>query len=116
MDNAKHTNGNWLADAAQILKGKGIIKRDKDIADMTGYSKESVSNMLSGRTAISNKFKTKFEEIFGKEVIPESDNESLSVKDLQAKYILRLERTVELLEDVNKLLREDNERLRKKGD
>lgn len=61
-------NENWLVIAIRKLKAEGIIIRDKEVADMTGYSKEAISNMLSGNTAISKKFETKFREVFKKEI------------------------------------------------
>jgi SOS-response transcriptional repressor LexA len=65
VDNSKTVNENWLVLAIRKLKADKIIERDKDVADRTGYSKEAISNMKSGRDAISHKFQTKFETEFG---------------------------------------------------
>lgn len=66
-------NENWLVLAVRKLKAEGRIVRDKEVADETGYSKESISNMLSGRSAVSEKFKRKFEEVYGKRNIVSED-------------------------------------------
>jgi len=53
-----------IAAAVQFLYGKGIIKKDKDIADRTGYNKATVSSYISGRTTPSADFIAAFEKAF----------------------------------------------------
>lgn len=53
-----------ITQAVQYLYGKGIIKKDKDIADNTGYNKATVSSYISGRTRPSRDFLEKFEKVF----------------------------------------------------
>lgn len=55
---------NTLASAVQYLYGKGIIKKDKDIADKTGYNKATVSSYLSGKIPPSEGFIKTFEKVF----------------------------------------------------
>lgn len=50
--------------AVQYLYGQGVVKRDKDIADKTGYNKSTVSSYISGRTKMSADFQTQFERVF----------------------------------------------------
>lgn len=64
VDKRESVNENWLGKAARYLKGHGVIETNKDIADGTGYSPESISNMISGRVPISDKFKEKFTKEF----------------------------------------------------
>src|SRR5690242_8652352 len=59
-------NENWFAKSVRYLKGTGIISTDKEVADRTGYSPESISNMISGRVPVSEKFNLKFNAEFGK--------------------------------------------------
>lgn len=93
-------NENWLALAVKKLKAQGVIEQDKDVADRTGYSAGSVSNMLSGRSEISHKFKVKFEKVFGtfEEIMgtaPE-DTGSPHTLNLSRKYIQALEAQIEV--------------------
>lgn len=53
-----------IASAVQYLYGKGIITKDKDIADKTGYNKATVSSYISGRTIPSADFIAAFEKTF----------------------------------------------------
>lgn len=53
-----------LSHAVQYLYGKGLIKRDKEIADKTGYNKATVSSYLSGKIAPSQSFIESFEKVF----------------------------------------------------
>lgn len=53
-----------IANAVQYLYGKGIIKKDKDIADKTGYNKSTVSSFITGHTKASLPFIQKFEKAF----------------------------------------------------
>lgn len=62
-------NENWLAEAIRYLKGASVISSDKQIAEATGYSPQSISNMASGKVNISFKFKTKFEYVFGQYLV-----------------------------------------------
>lgn len=54
-----------LQHAIQYLKGKGVIKRDGDIAQKTGYNKSTVSSYIGGRTIPSENFLHKFESVYG---------------------------------------------------
>ncbi len=54
-----------LIAAVQHLYGKGIVKKDKDIADKTGYNKASVSSYLSGNVKASENFVKKFQQVYG---------------------------------------------------
>jgi transcriptional regulator with XRE-family HTH domain len=93
VDKVDNTNENWLTIAVRKLKAEGVITRDKQVADMTGYSKEAVSNMLSGRTAISQKFKTKFYETFN---LSEDGGANKTSLELAQKLIGQLERELTL--------------------
>lgn len=46
------------------LKGKGVIRRDNDIADAIGYAKSVISGYKSGNAKISSDFKKKFENFY----------------------------------------------------
>lgn len=50
--------------AVRWLKGRGLIDKDKDIGDKTGYRKSTVSGYVKGRIVASSDFRTKFEEAF----------------------------------------------------
>lgn len=50
--------------AVQYLYGKGIIKKDIDIANKTGYNKSTVSSYISGRIEPSQDFVQAFEKSF----------------------------------------------------
>lgn len=50
--------------AVRWLKGRGIVNKDKDIADKTGYKKSTVSGYISGKIDASSDFRKKFEEVF----------------------------------------------------
>jgi len=53
-----------LNKAVQYLYGKGIITKDKDIADKMGYNKATVSSYLSGNAKASSEFQKNFEKAF----------------------------------------------------
>ena len=53
-----------LNKAVQYLYGKGIITKDKDIADRMGYNKATVSSYLSGNAKASSEFEKNFEKAF----------------------------------------------------
>lgn len=55
---------NALASAVQYLYGKGIIKKDKDISDKTGYNKATVSSYINGKISPSEGFVKTFEKVF----------------------------------------------------
>lgn len=97
----KQPDKQWLEDAIKDLKARGFIKRDKDIADKTGYSPESISNMLAGRVAVSEKFKRKFRETFG-----EDKSNDTPLESAQDKYIKSLEETVALQKEMIQILKE----------
>ena len=53
-----------IASAVQYLYGKGIIKKDKDISDKTGYNKATVSSYINGKIQPSADFIKAFERAF----------------------------------------------------
>lgn len=57
-----------LREDVAFLKGKNIIKRDKEIADRTGFNKTVVSTYLSGKVSASKNFLRKFYEAFEKDL------------------------------------------------
>jgi transcriptional regulator with XRE-family HTH domain len=57
-------NSVLLAKAVQHLYGSGAIKKDKDIADRTGYNKATVSSYISGKIPPSEGFLKTFEKTF----------------------------------------------------
>jgi len=97
----KQPDKQWLEDAIKSLKARGIIKRDKEVADKTGYSDASISNMLAGRVAVSEKFKRKFYEVFG-----EDKSSDTPLESAQDKYIASLEETVRLQKEMIEILKE----------
>lgn len=52
----------------ELLKGKRIIRKDKDISDRTGYKKSTVSNYLSGKVPPSKPFLDKFYEVYSSDL------------------------------------------------
>lgn len=57
-----------LREDVAFLKGKSIIKRDKEIADRTGFNKTVVSTYLSAKVNASKNFLQKFYEVFEKDL------------------------------------------------
>lgn len=57
-----------LRDDVAFLKGRGIIKRDKEIADRTGFNKAVISTYLNGKINASKNFLNKFYEVFEKDL------------------------------------------------
>jgi transcriptional regulator with XRE-family HTH domain len=53
-----------LEKAIQYLYGKGIITKDKDVADKMGYNKTTVSAYIKGKSKSSPKFNKEFENTF----------------------------------------------------
>lgn len=53
-----------IKNAVRWLKGRGIIDKDKDIVEKTGYGKSTVSGYISGKIDASADFRTKFENAF----------------------------------------------------
>lgn len=53
-----------LVAAVDLLKSYKIIKRDREVAERTGYDKSVVSSYLSGRVKPSKNFVDKFQEVF----------------------------------------------------
>lgn len=58
-----------LYDAVEFLKSERIIKKDTEIAIKTGYSKQTISNYISGKQKPSKNFIDKFSEVFNLESI-----------------------------------------------
>lgn len=78
------SNPKLLAKAVQHLYGTGAIKKDKDIADKTGYNKTTVSSYLSGKITPSAEFIRSFESKFGVKLVdfePGGDKETVMVPD-----------------------------------
>ena len=59
-----HKSAQLLQKAVQHLYGKGIIDKDKDIADRTGYNKSTVSSYIKGNITPSPGFIESFEKVF----------------------------------------------------
>lgn len=53
-----------LIKAVQYLYGKGIISKDKDIADKMKYNKATVSSYINGKAKASAEFERNFEKTF----------------------------------------------------
>jgi transcriptional regulator with XRE-family HTH domain len=53
-----------LIKAVQYLYGKGVISKDKDIADRMKYNKATVSSYINGKTKASVEFERNFEKAF----------------------------------------------------
>lgn len=53
-----------LVKAVQYLYGKGIISKDKDIADRMKYNKATVSSYINGKAKASAEFERQFEKAF----------------------------------------------------
>lgn len=53
-----------LIKAVQHLYGKGIISKDKDIADKMKYNKATVSSYINGKAKASAEFERQFEKTF----------------------------------------------------
>jgi transcriptional regulator with XRE-family HTH domain len=51
--------------AVQWLYGQGIIRKDGDISQKTGYNKATISGYMTGRTLASQAFLEKFQNVFG---------------------------------------------------
>lgn len=82
------------------LYKRGMIKKDKEIAEKTGFSAGQVSSYINGRAPMSPKFRETFETIFKVELADfvgpndydGSDNtDKLSEGSILAKYIKQLE-------------------------
>lgn len=82
-----------LIKAIQHLYGIGVITKDKDIADKTGYNKATVSSYSNGRAKASLDFIRTFEKTFDlsledfskdgkKEVIKKSDAMQLITENI----------------------------------
>lgn len=62
MDELKH-NQELIKAVADLYNNK-VIRKDKDIADRTGYSKSTVSGYISGKVLASDDFLKEFENKF----------------------------------------------------
>ena len=56
---------NVLYNLVEYLKANRIINRDIEIAEKTGYSRQIISNYISGRQKPSKQFMNKFIESYG---------------------------------------------------
>lgn len=73
-----------LAKAVQYLRGKGIVHKDKDIAEKTGYGKASISNYVNGKMTASKEFIKKFETVYKLKLAdfkPGGNKEEIDVPD-----------------------------------
>lgn len=61
---AAEVNNKELIQAVQRLKAEGVIKRDADIAEATGYAKNTISEFLNNKRALSDAFMKRFNEVF----------------------------------------------------
>lgn len=92
-----------LQHAVQHLYGKGLIAKDKDISDKTGYNKSTVSSYIGGKAEPSDEFITKFEKAFHLKISDFTHAETVEVRNLDqllAERIVRIEAQV----NVNKQL------------
>lgn len=85
-----------LQKAVQYLYGQGAIKKDKDIADKTGYNKATVSSYTSGRTKVSEDFAEAFERVFKIKLKDFEDGGMLAPIEIKNPSQLMLERVVQL--------------------
>ena len=67
--------------AVQHLYGQGIITKDKDIADKTGYNKATVSSYVNGKSKISLEFIRTFEKSFNLKLTDFGTTEKIVVED-----------------------------------
>lgn len=58
-----------LIKAVQHLYGKGIISKDKDIADKMKYNKATVSSYINGKSKASAEFERNFEKTFNLKLV-----------------------------------------------
>lgn len=82
--NSLYADDHTLEKATQYLYGKGIVTKDKDIADKLGYDKTTVSSYLNGRTTPSPKFIREFEKHFSiklADFAPGGKEETVEVPD-----------------------------------
>ena len=90
-----------LYKAVQSLYGKGVITKDKDIAEKLGYTKATVSSYLSGKTKASNHFERLFEKAFDiklSDFEPGEKNEVIIVPDslqLLSESILQIQAEIQ---------------------
>ncbi len=70
-----------LENAVQYLYGKGVIKKDKDIADKTGYNKATISSYITGRTKPSDYFLRIFEKSYSLKLSNFKGNINQSIDD-----------------------------------
>lgn len=102
-DEAKHDHY-WLRAQFAKLKGKGVIRRDKDVADATGYHKGSISVYLNPDKGVpvSRFFVAKFLEIYGRHL---NEPQGLEEENILLKARIReLEESLEESRMLNKLL------------
>ena len=63
---AVEINNKDFIQAVHRLKAEGVIKRDSDIAESMGYAKNTLSEYLNNKRAVSDAFLKKFYESFPK--------------------------------------------------
>lgn len=95
--------------AVRSLYGQGVINKDKDIADKTGYKKSTVSGYISGKVDASPGFRKKFEEVF--ELKLSDFAETAAVNKITPSQMLSTEGVSVTLQDYINLLHRENERL-----
>lgn len=80
----EETVNQWLLDDIAFLKKRGIIERDIDIVNKTGYDKSTLSNYISGRIKASRNFKEKFYEVFNLQTLRMQVSEGIPIYELRA--------------------------------
>lgn len=90
-----------LIKAVQYLYGKGIISKDKDIADKMKYNKATVSSYINGKAKASAEFERNFEKTFNvklKDFAAGGMQETVEVPDamqLMAENILQIKAEIQ---------------------
>lgn len=98
-------NNKELIKAVELLKATRVIKKDAEIVDMTGFSKSTVSNYLSGRVEASSNFIKKFEEVFKVSIF---ENKVLNTDKLSDRIILNLSESGRITAEAIKIQAENN--------
>ncbi len=92
-----------LVRAVQYLYGQGLISKDREIADATGYNKSTVSSYVGGKVEPSDEFIAKFQKAYNLKISDFQEGENVEVANYQqllAERIIRIEAQV----NVNKQL------------
>ncbi len=86
-----------LHQAVALLKQRGVIKREQEIAEATGYNKATFSGMKSYETEkrVSFKFQKKFEAVYGIDI--SSPDTHIETEHSTRRRLLKMEATSEVL-------------------